>query len=255
MRGDSYGKRAGERDSPVTGCGQAAAAESGPASTAKGKSSKRRGPGLRYERVWIARGHVLVAGIDEAGRGPWAGPVVAAAVVLGAGRSPKGIDDSKKVSPAGRERLYDELMARAEVGIGIADVARIDRDNILRASLWAMAQALSKLPRQPHAALVDGMSAPDLPCPVETIVEGDARSLSIAAASIIAKVTRDRMMVALARLHPGYGWEHNMGYGVPEHRDGIARLGLTLHHRRSFRPVALVAKEAGEGMPGPRAGP
>ena len=109
-----------------------------------------------------------------------------------------------------------------------------------------MTQAVAALPRAPQAALVDGTIAPDLPCPVETIIEGDARSLSIAAASIIAKVTRDRMMIALAREHPGYGWERNKGYGVAEHRAGIDRLGLTPHHRRSFRPIALVAQQQGE---------
>lgn len=206
------------------------------------------GPSLAYEQAWLARGLSPVAGIDEAGRGPWAGPVVAAAVVLHAGRIPKGIDDSKKLNAAARERLFEDIMNRAEVGVGIADVARVDRENILRATLWAMAQAVAALPGAPRAALVDGTIAPDLPCPVETIIEGDGRSFSIAAASIIAKVTRDRMMIALAREHPGYGWERNKGYGVAEHRAGIARLGLTPHHRRSFRPIALVAKQQGEGL-------
>lgn len=207
------------------------------------------GPSLAYEQAWLARGLSPIAGIDEAGRGPWAGPVVAAVVILDADDIPPGVDDSKKLDPTQREQLFAEIMSRAEVGIGVADVARIDRDNILQATLWAMAQAVAGLSRAPRAALVDGTIAPTLPCPVETIIEGDARSLSIAAASIIAKVTRDRMMVALAREHPGYGWERNKGYGVAEHRAGIARLGLTPYHRRSFRPVALVAaRREGEGL-------
>jgi ribonuclease HII len=201
------------------------------------------GPSLAYEQAWLARGISPVAGIDEAGRGPWAGPVVAAAVVLDAGHIPAGINDSKKLNAAARERLFEDIMNRADVGVGIADVARIDRENILRATLWAMVQAVAALPRAPGGALVDGTIAPDLTCPVETIIEGDGRSFSIAAASIIAKVTRDRMMIALAREHPGYGWERNKGYGVAEHRAGIVRLGLTPHHRRSFRPIALVAKQ------------
>ena len=213
----------------------------------KNRKAAAAGPGLAHERVWFARGIAPVAGIDEAGRGPWAGPVVAAAVILDTSHIPKGIDDSKKLDPAQRERLFEEIMSRAEVAVGIADVARIDRDNILQATLWAMTQALTALPRSPLGALIDGTIAPTLPCPVETIIEGDTRSLSIAAASIIAKVTRDRLMVALAREHPGYGWERNKGYGVVEHRAGIARLGLTPHHRRSFRPVALVAQQDGLG--------
>ena len=205
-----------------------------------------RGPDLSAEQAWRRRSRVPVAGVDEAGRGPWAGPVVAAAVILDAKRLPAGIDDSKALRPAARERLYGEIRATAHVGIGIASVARIDRDNILRASLWAMAAALASLPVAPRAALIDGTMAPPLPdgleCEFETLVAGDARSLSIAAASIIAKVTRDRIMVTLAGQHPGYGWERNMGYGVPEHRAGLARLGLTPHHRRSFRPIALLAE-------------
>ena len=195
-------------------------------------------PDLTFERAWHARGHLIVAGIDEAGRGPLAGPVVAAAVILDHARVPAGIDDSKVLKPEDRERLFAEINEKAEVGIGIADVARIDRDNILQATLWAMADAVGRLPRAPTTVLVDGNQPPRLGCAIETIVEGDARALSIAAASIVAKVTRDRIMTRLAVEHPGYGWERNMGYGVPEHRSAIIRLGLTPHHRRSFKPVA-----------------
>ena len=207
------------------------------------------GPDFKHETAWMVLGHAPVAGIDEAGRGPWAGPVVAAAVVLDRARLPQGIDDSKVLKRSERERLYDEIMASAQVGVGIAGVDRIDRDNILRATLWAMGVALAGLSRVPAAALVDGNIAPELPCAVETLVAGDARSLSIAAASIIAKVTRDRLMIALAHDHPGYGWEHNKGYGVPAHRDGIARLGLTPHHRRSFRPIASRVDRSGIDSP------
>jgi ribonuclease HII len=178
-----------------------------------------------------------VAGIDEAGRGPWAGPVVAAAVVLHEGAIPDGLRDSKALSAAQRELLFDLIMETAEVGIGIADVPRIDSDNILAATLWAMGSAVRNLGMQPGSALVDGNRPPKLDCPVQTIVKGDALSLSIAAASIIAKVTRDRMMSELAALHPDYGFDRHKGYGTPQHRAALERFGVTDCHRRSFRPV------------------
>ena len=182
-----------------------------------------------------------VCGIDEAGRGPWAGPVVAAAVIF-EGAAPSGLNDSKKLSRSARERLYDEILARGKVGIGLSDCGEIDEINILRATFAAMARALGALPVAPAAALVDGNRAPPLPCPARTLVGGDARSASIAAASIIAKVTRDRLMGELARECPGYGWERNMGYGTAEHRAGLERLGVTRHHRASFAPIrALLA--------------
>ncbi len=178
-----------------------------------------------------------VAGVDEAGRGPWAGPVVAAAVILDQGRIPKGIDDSKRLAAEKRERLYDEIMANARVGIAIGEVERIDRDNIFWATMWAMQTALADLDQAPAFALIDGNRCPELPCPSEAIVAGDQRSLSIAAASIIAKVTRDRIMQALAREFDGYGWHTNKGYGTPEHAEAIWQRGVTVHHRRSWRPV------------------
>lgn len=181
----------------------------------------------------------LVAGIDEAGRGPWAGPVVAAAVVFEPGRIPRGIDDSKRLTPEARERLYDRIMACARVGVAIGDVARIERDNILWASMWAMREALAALGEPPAFALVDGDRCPTLPCPSEAVVCGDQRCVSIAAASIIAKVTRDRIMQELAREFDGYGWSTNKGYGTPEHAEAIWRLGVTAHHRRTWRPVRL----------------
>jgi ribonuclease HII len=181
-----------------------------------------------------------IAGIDEAGRGPWAGPVVAAAVVLDPARIPQGIDDSKALDPEDRERLFERIMKTAlAVGVGIGEVDRIDRDNILAATMWAMAEAMAKLACKPRLALIDGNRSPRLACQARTIVKGDAKCLSIAAASIVAKVTRDRMMIELAREMPGYGFERHKGYGTPEHRAALIRLGLTSQHRRSFKPVQL----------------
>jgi ribonuclease HII len=180
-----------------------------------------------------------VAGIDEAGRGPWAGPVVAAAVILDPSRIPGGIDDSKVLEAEDREVIYARLIEVADIGVGIADVRRIDRDNILNATMWAMAQAVRKLNGRPRLALVDGNRAPDLRCQTRTVIAGDAKCLSIAAASIVAKVTRDRMMVALGLELPNYGFERHKGYGTPEHQMAIGRHGVTPHHRRSFRPVQM----------------
>ncbi|MEO0622020.1 MAG: ribonuclease HII [Pseudomonadota bacterium] len=182
-----------------------------------------------------------VAGIDEAGRGPWAGPVIAAAVILGTD-FPEGLDDSKRLSAARREALFAMICDPASgmaVGIGTAESAEIDRVNILRATDLAMARALSALPLAPAVALVDGKRVPPgLGLPAEALVGGDGISPSIAAASIVAKVTRDRIMVELAERHPGYGWERNKGYGTAEHRDALTRLGVTAHHRKSFRPIS-----------------
>ena len=180
-----------------------------------------------------------IAGVDEAGRGPWAGPVVAAAVVLDPAHIPEGIADSKALDAEARELLFPRIMAHAQVGVGIADVGRIDRDNILNATLWAMTQAVGALVHKPRLALIDGNKAPQLACQTRTIVKGDALCLSIAAASIIAKVTRDRMMVENARTYPGYGFERHKGYGTPEHQAAIHRLGVSELHRRSFKPVQL----------------
>ena len=183
----------------------------------------------------------IVAGIDEAGRGPWAGPVVAAAVILDPATLPSslagGTDDSKALSPAKRRELYRGLLECAEMGVGAASVREIEEDNILGATLTAMARALAALPRRPSAALVDGNRAPDFPCRVETVVRGDSRSLSIAAASIVAKVTRDEIMARLSARYPQFAWERNAGYGTAEHRRALERHGPTPHHRRSFAPV------------------
>jgi len=184
------------------------------------------------------RGADLICGVDEAGRGPWAGPVVAAAVVLDRGAVPAGLDDSKKLSRRRREALFDAIRAAAAVGVGIAAMAEIDALNILRANDLAMRRAVAALDPLPALALVDGNRVPpELPCRAEALVGGDARSLSVAAASIVAKVTRDRIMAELAVAHPGYGWERNQGYGTAEHRAALIRLGVTSHHRRSFRQI------------------
>ncbi|MFO1122666.1 MAG: ribonuclease HII [Hyphomicrobiales bacterium] len=199
-----------------------------------------RKPHFRFEHAGIAQGQAPVCGIDEAGRGPWAGPVVAAAVILDPARIPDGLDDSKKIAPDRRAALFDPIMASAQVGVGIAEVDRIDRDNILQATLWAMAEAVRGLATPPRLALVDGNRAPALGCDVRTVVGGDATSLSIAAASIIAKVTRDRLMVALDRAYPHYGFARHKGYGTAAHRAALDRHGPCPQHRRSFAPIAAL---------------
>ncbi len=180
-----------------------------------------------------------VAGVDEAGRGPLAGPVVAAAVVLDPDNIPDGIADSKALDVDDRRRIYERILAVARVGIGVADVLRIDADNILNAALWAMGQAVARLDCAPKLVLIDGNKAPTIDFPTRTIVQGDAKCLSIAAASIVAKVARDAIMTELARSYPNYGFDRHKGYGTPEHQAAIARYGVTPHHRRSFRPVQL----------------
>ena len=179
-----------------------------------------------------------IAGVDEAGRGPLAGPVVAAAVILDRKRMPKGLNDSKQLSHDAREALFPKIMELAiAVGVGEASVDEIDLINIRQATHQAMARAVRALSIAAAFALVDGNDAPALPCPCDTLVDGDARSVSIAAASIIAKVTRDRMMAALHQQHPHYGWITNKGYGTEEHLSALKRHGATLHHRRSFAPI------------------
>jgi ribonuclease HII len=179
-----------------------------------------------------------ICGVDEAGRGPLAGPVVAAAVILQKGRIPKGLNDSKQLDEETREALFPRIMEMAvAVGVGEASVGEIDLVNIRQATHLAMARAVRALPVAAMFALVDGNDAPALPCKCDTLVDGDARSLSIAAASIIAKVTRDRMMIRLRDEHPGYAWRNNKGYGTPEHYAGLKRHGVTAHHRRSFAPI------------------
>jgi ribonuclease HII len=180
-----------------------------------------------------------IAGVDEAGRGPWAGPVVAAAVILDPKNLPTGIDDSKALDEDAREIIYRRIVSSAQFGVGVAEVERIDRDNILAATLWAMGEAVRNLALKPRLVLIDGNKAPALSMETRTIIKGDTKSLSIAAASIVAKVTRDRMMMRLAGDCPGYGFERHKGYGTPEHKAALLKLGVSLHHRRSFKPVQL----------------
>jgi ribonuclease HII len=195
-------------------------------------------PTFRRERAALKRGVWPVAGCDEAGRGPLAGPVVAAAVILDPDRVPRGLDDSKKLDPETREKLHAKICASAQVAVVCAPPWRIDRDNILRASLWALARAVAALSVKPRLVFVDGRDRIDVGCECEAVIGGDGLIASIAAASIVAKVTRDRLMTRLGLLHPGYGFEHHKGYSVPEHFDALLRLGPTIHHRRSFAPVA-----------------
>jgi len=179
-----------------------------------------------------------ICGVDEAGRGPLAGPVMAAAVILDKKRIPKGLNDSKQLDEETREELFPRIMEMAvAVGVGEASVGEIDLVNIRQATHLAMARAVRALAVAAEFALVDGNDPPALPCRCDTLVEGDARSVSIAAASIIAKVTRDRLMARLHDEHPGYNWKSNKGYGTPEHYDGLRLHGVTIHHRRSFAPV------------------
>ena len=184
----------------------------------------------------------LVVGIDEVGRGPLAGPVVASAVAFTAPPSEtlsSLLDDSKKLTARRRMLAYEALMGdeQALIGIGAASVAEIERINIAQACYLAMRRALSRLGRTPDLALVDGKHAPKLPCPIKMVIGGDGISLSIAAASIIAKVTRDRLMTRLAMRHDAYGWERNAGYGTAAHMQGLRLRGVTPHHRRGFAPI------------------
>jgi ribonuclease HII len=194
----------------------------------------RQIPDFTIEQTLAGR----VAGVDEAGRGPLAGPVVAAAVILDPGNIPAGLNDSKALSPKKRAALLEALKDCADIGVGLASVEEIDQINILRASHLAMERALADLHQRPDHALIDGNLLPKhLPCPGTPVIKGDARSLSIAAASIVAKEHRDAIMVDLAQQHPGYGWESNKGYPSKSHKAAMIDLGITPHHRRSFKPV------------------
>jgi len=199
-------------------------------------------PSFRRERALFKRGIWPIAGCDEAGRGPLAGPVVAAAVVLDPDRIPRGIDDSKRLTAEKRDELFEKICATSAFAVAVASPARIDRDNILRASLWALARAVHALPEMPKHVFVDGRDRLALPCDCDAVIGGDGILLSIAAASIVAKVTRDRLMSALGRECPGYGFEQHKGYAVPEHLEALDRLGPCAHHRSFFAPV-IAARE------------
>ena len=195
-------------------------------------------PDFTFELAAMANGARAVAGVDEVGRGPLAGPVCAAAVVLDPDNIPAGLNDSKQLTAKRRELLFDDLMVCADVCIAEATVAEIEVHNILRASHIAMVRAIAGLSAPADFILIDGNMVPrGLNIPSQTVVKGDTRSLSIAAASIVAKVWRDRLMVDLAQQHPGYGWDTNAGYPTPVHKKALLKLGVTPHHRRLFKPV------------------
>ncbi|WP_448665191.1 ribonuclease HII [Sphingomonas sp. CJ20] len=202
-------------------------------------------PDFSYESRYRLAHNGPVAGVDEAGRGPLAGPVVAAAVVLDPNCVPDGINDSKALTAAKRERLCAEILACAQVGVGIASVEEIDTLNILWATMLAMTRAVDALGVAPAFVLVDGNRCPDWAHRSHPVVGGDALCLSIAAASIVAKHRRDCMMIELDALHPGYGWASNKGYGAKVHQEALRRLGPTPHHRRSFAPVAQAELDFG----------
>ena len=196
------------------------------------------GPDFSFEADLHAKGFEIIAGVDEVGRGPLAGPVTAAAVILDPNNIPTGLNDSKALSAKKRKVLYDLILQYCRVGVVHVSVEEIDRINILQASLLAMGQAIAQLDPSPSFVLIDGNRIPaGLSVPTQAIVKGDAKSVSIAAASIVAKITRDRLMSDLARQNPGYGWDKNAGYPTKEHQLALQHLGVSPHHRRSFKPV------------------
>jgi ribonuclease HII len=211
-------------------------------------------PSFDLEAAMMDRYRGPVAGIDEAGRGPWAGPVVVAAVILDPDRIPEGLNDSKLMTPEAREDRYHAIIATSIVSVVIGPVKQIDRINILQASLWGMRAAYRRLGVPVGSALIDGNIVPKrFPCKARAVIGGDGLSLSVAAASIIAKVTRDRLMVKLSRRYRRYAWDSNKGYGTPEHAAAIKKHGVCTHHRRSFSPIerALSLIETGTEPPTP----
>ena len=198
-------------------------------------------PDFSYEKQYQG----VICGVDEAGRGPWAGPVVAAAVIItDSDAMPAGIHDSKKLTASTRNALLNDIQNNSEWCVGIATPEEIDNINILQATLLAMKRAVDGLPRKVDVALIDGNQLPKLDCAMECIKKGDSRSLSIAAASIIAKVTRDRMMAEAALTYPEYGFEKHAGYGTPQHQAALAQHGVTPLHRKSFKPIKLLLAQA-----------
>jgi ribonuclease HII len=202
------------------------------------KLSALPSPSFDLEAAMMDQYQGPVAGIDEAGRGPWAGPVVIAAVILNPNRIPEGLNDSKVLTPEARADRYEEILATSLVSVVISPVKRIDRINILQASLWGMRAAYRGLGVPLGSALIDGNIVPRrFPCKARAVVSGDALSLSVAAASIVAKVTRDRLMMKLSRRYRHYAWDSNKGYGTREHAEAIKKHGVCIHHRRSFSPI------------------
>jgi ribonuclease HII len=216
------------------------------------KSKEKIIPDFSLEMKALQKGIRYIAGVDEAGRGPLAGPVVAAAVILDPNDIPEGLNDSKALSHKKRLILYDSIIEKAHVSIASASPKRIDVMNIRQASLWAMRKAILSLCPEADFALIDGRDAiSNLPIPCKAVIKGDARSLSIAAASIIAKVSRDKIMTSLARHYPEYGIEKHMGYPTAMHREALDRLGPTVQHRTSFSPVRsyIIKKNATDSLP------
>lgn len=198
-------------------------------------------PNPAFDRAARRRAGGPVCGVDEAGRGPWAGPVVAAAVTFPKGVTVEGVADSKVLSAQARHDLYARIVATADVSVVVASCNRIDAMNIRGATLWAMTRAVAGLCECPRLALIDGKDVPKgLGCTGEAVIDGDAKSAAIAAASIVAKVTRDRLMQHMALSFPDYGFERHKGYGTRHHQEALASFGPTIHHRRSFRPIRIL---------------
>jgi ribonuclease HII len=213
---------------------------SGPGRRGRKGGRSRKRAAFQLERELWRQGREHVAGVDEVGRGPLAGPVFAAAVILPAGVFIRGVDDSKLMTAEARESAAERIRRRAiAIGLGAASCREIDRLNILRASHLAMQRALARLRVRPDHVVVDGLPVPGLDTEHTAVVDGDQRVHCVACASILAKVSRDHLMRRLSRHYPGYGWDHNVGYSTPEHKDALVRLGPTPHHRRSFIPVQL----------------
>jgi ribonuclease HII len=211
-------------------------------------------PGLDHEQALLALGHRLIAGLDEAGRGAWAGPVYAAAVILPLDRSDllttlEGVNDSKLLTPRRREALFERIQQQAlSVGVGAASAAEIDQLGVAPATRLAMARAIEALSSAPHALLVDHIQLPELKLPQRSLPKADRQCLSVAAASIVAKVTRDRLMVQMEEEHPGYGFDRHKGYGTADHRSALERLGACPLHRMSWEPLrGLSPKRVGRG--------
>ncbi len=194
-----------------------------------------------YEQQKISEGYAVIAGVDEVGRGPWAGPVVAAACILDYDKLPAEVRDSKKLSAKKREALAPLIEEHMQVALGEASAEEIDTHNILQATFMAMSRAVDNLPQKPDFLFIDGNKIPpQIDIPAETVIKGDDKVASIACASIVAKVYRDKLMAKLAEIYPEYAWEKNAGYGTKAHQQGLAEYGVTEHHRKSFKPIAAL---------------